>query len=62
MPITRQFFELEFPVKSSPAILFEYISTASGLQEWFADKVDRKEDVFHFTWNGNTDTAHLLEA
>jgi len=32
-----------------------------GLQEWFADKVDQKENNFFFTWNGSTDTAQILE-
>ncbi len=54
-------FTLEFPIRSSPAILFEFLSTPVGLQEWFADKVDQKDNVFYFTWNGAPDTAELLE-
>ena len=33
---------LEFPVKCSPSLLFSYIQSASGLQEWFAHKVTTK--------------------
>ena len=33
---------LEFPVKCSPSLLFNYIQSASGLQEWFAHKVTTK--------------------
>ena len=47
-------FTLEFPVRCSPAILFEFLSTASGLQEWFADRVDEWENVFSFSCNGGT--------
>ena len=55
-------FTLEFPVRSSPAILFEFLSTASGLQEWFADRVDEWENVFSFSWNGGTpDKAEILD-
>jgi len=55
-------FTLEFPVRCSPAILFEFLSTASGLQEWFADKVDEWENVFSFSWNGGTpDKAEILD-
>jgi uncharacterized protein YndB with AHSA1/START domain len=55
-------FTLEFPIRSSPAILFEFLSTPVGLQEWFADKVDQKDNVFYFSWNNGTpDTAELLE-
>jgi uncharacterized protein YndB with AHSA1/START domain len=58
----KQLFSLEFPVRCSPKILFEFLSTASGLQEWFADKVDEWENVFSFSWNGGVpDKAELLD-
>ncbi|HSR37701.1 MAG TPA: START-like domain-containing protein [Phnomibacter sp.] len=57
----KQKFTLEYPVRCSPTILFEFLSTSNGLQEWFADKVDDKEDVFSFTWNGSTDKAEVVE-
>ena len=57
----KQKFTLEYPVRCSPTILFEFLSTSNGLQEWFADKVDDKDDEFHFTWNGATDTAELVD-
>ena len=57
----KQLFTLEFPVRCSPTILFEFLSTASGLQEWFADRVDEWENVFSFSWNGGTpDKAEIL--
>jgi uncharacterized protein YndB with AHSA1/START domain len=55
-------YTLEFPVRCSPAILYEFLSTPVGLQEWFADKVDQRENQFYFTWNGATDTAEIIEA
>lgn len=54
-------YSLEFPVRCSPTILYEFLSTPVGLQEWFADKVDQRENMFYFSWNGSTDTAELLE-
>ena len=57
----KQLFTLEYPVRSSPAILFEFLSTPAGLQEWFAEKVDERDGVFSFTWNGSTDKAELLD-
>jgi uncharacterized protein YndB with AHSA1/START domain len=58
----KQLFTLEFPVRCSPGILFEFLSTASGLQEWFADKVDEWENVFSFSWNGGVpDKAEILD-
>jgi uncharacterized protein YndB with AHSA1/START domain len=54
-------YELEFPVRCSPGILYEFLSTPAGLQEWFADKVDYRDNVFSFSWNGNAEEAEVLE-
>ena len=57
----KQLFELEFPVRCSPSILYEFLATPAGLQEWFADLVDERDDVFSFSWNGTTEQAKVLE-
>ena len=57
----KQLFSLEFPVRSSPSILYEFLATSNGLQEWFADKVDDKENIFSFTWDGATEKAEVVE-
>ncbi len=57
----KQLFSIEFPVRCSPAILYEFIATPSGLQEWFADKVDEWEGEYSFTWNGTVEKAKILE-
>lgn len=54
-------YSLEYPVRCSPTILYEFLSTAVGLQEWFADKVDQRENTFYFTWEGSTDNAEMTE-
>ena len=54
-------YSVEFPIRCSPAILYEFLSTPVGLQEWFADKVDQRDHKFLFTWNGSTDIAEVLE-
>src|SRR6201746_2235659 len=58
----KQLFTLEFPVRCSPSILYEFLSTPAGLQEWFADKVDERDNVFSFSWNGSTDKAEKMES
>lgn len=55
-------YTLEYPVRCSPRILYEFLSTPAGLQEWFADKVDERDGLFSFSWNGNTDKAQLMES
>ncbi len=57
----KQLFSLEFPVRCSPGILYEFLSTSSGLQEWFADKVDDQDGIFSFSWNGSEETAEVVE-
>ena len=56
----KQLFTLEFPVRCSPNILFEFLSTASGLQEWFADKVNSRGKVYSFVWEGTEELAELI--
>mgnify|MGYP001006361829 FL=1 len=54
-------YKIEFPVRCSPRILYEFLLSPAGLQEWFADKVDEKDGVYSFSWNGTVDKAQLLE-
>ncbi len=58
----KQLYTLEYPVRSSPNILFEFLSTSSGLQEWFADKVDDQDGVSSFSWNGDEETAEVVDS
>lgn len=53
-------YELEFEVNSSTSVLFNMISTPSGLSEWFADDVNIKDNVYTFIWNGASEEAVLL--
>lgn len=53
-------FEIEFPIHSSPQLLYQYISTPSGLSEWFADDVNSRGELFTFIWNDSEEKAKLL--
>lgn len=59
--MSKQLYTLEFPVRCSPSILFEFLSTPAGLGEWFADKVDERDDIFWFGWSGTFEKADLME-
>lgn len=52
-------YEIEFPINSSPQLLYQYISSPSGLQEWFADIVNSRGEFFTFEWNGTEEHARL---
>ena len=56
---TKVKYELEFPLNSSPQLLFQYISTPSGLSEWFADNVNSRGEFFTFIWDGSEEKARL---
>ena len=54
-------FTIEYPVRCSPAILYNFLTTPAGLQEWFADYVDEENGVYTFGWNGTMETATVLD-
>ena len=56
----KEKYELEFIVNASPKIIYNCLSTPSGLSEWFADDVNIKADVFTFIWEGSEEQAKLL--
>ncbi|MFY9242446.1 MAG: START-like domain-containing protein [Polaribacter sp.] len=53
-------YELEIPIHASPNMLYQYISSPSNLQEWFADKVNSRGKIFSFIWDGLEEKAKLL--
>ena len=56
---TKVKYELEFQLNSSPQLLYQYISTPSGLSEWFADNVNSRGEFFTFMWDGSEEKARL---
>ena len=55
-------FTLEYPVRCSPGILYEFLSSPTGMQEWFADKVDERDGLYSFSWNGSEEEAEVMES
>ena len=53
-------FEMEFPIQVSQRLLYQYISTPSGLSEWFADNVNSRGEKFTFIWDDSEETANLI--
>lgn len=53
-------YELEFPIQASPNMLYQYISSASNLSEWFADNVNSRGKIFSFFWDGVEEKAELI--
>jgi uncharacterized protein YndB with AHSA1/START domain len=52
--------ELEYIVNTSPKVLFNRLSTPSGLAEWFADDVNLKGKIFTFFWDNSEQKAEII--
>ena len=64
----KQKIDIEYPLAiKSPALIWEQISSAHGLERWFADHVNEQDGVFTFTWGEpwteqDVRKAHVLES
>ena len=48
----------EFEINASPKILYPYLDSPSGLQDWFCPKVNVDEDnIYTFNWDGKDNFA-----
>ena len=56
----KKLFSIEFDFHCSPQLLFQYLSTPSGLSEWFADDVNSRGEDFTFIWEDSEEYAKLL--
>ncbi|WP_296381776.1 START-like domain-containing protein [Winogradskyella sp.] len=56
----KEKYEMEFVIHASPSLIYTYISTPSGLSEWFADNVNSRGELFTFIWDGSEEQAKLL--
>uniref|UniRef100_UPI0032169A37 START-like domain-containing protein n=1 Tax=uncultured Draconibacterium sp. TaxID=1573823 RepID=UPI0032169A37 len=50
---------LEYIINCSPKVLYNRLSTASGLTEWFADDVRVRGKKYTFIWEGSEQTAEM---
>ena len=60
--VSKVKFEIEYPIHASPSMLYQYISSASSLSEWFADNVNSRGIIFSFFWDGTEEKAELLSS
>ncbi|WP_018478081.1 START-like domain-containing protein [Pontibacter roseus] len=60
MKATKTKFICEYPINASAKLLYPYLSTASGLSQWFCDDVLVDEDkLFNFVWDGRNHYAEM---
>ena len=53
-------FTIEYEIKSSPRILYGFLSEPNGLTQWFADDVSVRDQIYTFTWDGEQQKAKLI--
>jgi uncharacterized protein YndB with AHSA1/START domain len=53
-------YSIEFPVKASPKMLYQYLTTPSGLSEWFANDVNFRGEKYTFFWDNSEEEALVL--
>ncbi len=58
--MSKEKFEIEFTINISPTILFNRLSSPSGLAEWFADDVNLNGKVYTFIWDGSSQEAEQV--
>lgn len=55
----KEKLELEYVINCSPKVLYNRLSNASGLAEWFADDVAVNGKKYTFLWDGAGQDAEL---
>lgn len=59
--MSRPKFVAEFEINASRKMLYSYLSTPSGLAQWFADDVNIDEDkVYHLLWDDENHKARMV--
>ena len=53
-------YNIEIPIHASSSMLYQYISSPSSLEEWFADKVNTKGKIITFEWDGSEEQAEII--
>tara|TARA_Y100000746_G_scaffold160550_1_gene138032 strand:- start:1533 stop:1916 length:384 start_codon:yes stop_codon:yes gene_type:complete len=54
-------FSIEYPINTSVKVLFQRLSTVSGLSEWFADNVNIQNNILTFYWENSSDQATIIK-
>ncbi|MDC1048894.1 START-like domain-containing protein [Flavobacteriaceae bacterium] len=57
----KKSYSIEYDFHASKQMLFQYLSTPSGLGEWFADNVNSRGESFTFIWDDAEEYAKLLQ-
>jgi uncharacterized protein YndB with AHSA1/START domain len=57
--MSKERYQLEYPINASPKLIFSRLSTPGGLNEWFADNVSVRGKFYTFEWGKESRVAEL---
>ena len=58
--MNRYKFISEYPINASARMIYPYLSSPSGLEQWFCDKVTINEDkIYNFIWDNQNHFAEM---
>ena len=57
----RVSFRLEFILRTSPNIIYKFLTTPSCLIRWFCDRVEIDGDQYSYFWEDEEEVAYLID-
>ncbi len=54
-------FDLEYILKASPAIVYQFLTTPDILVRWFCDSCDVTDEVYTFEWDGSEEYWEMID-
>lgn len=61
MAAKKTMFKAEFLFRTSPTIVYQFLTTPACLVRWFCDEVDIDNNTYTFTWESYSEVAQLIE-
>ncbi len=59
--MSRVKFQIEFILRASPTIVYQFLTEPACLVRWFCDDADIEADYYVFSWNGSSQYAEVME-
>lgn len=59
--MAKEVFEIDYVMKSSPRILYDFVKQPTHLGQWFCDKCESRLDEYNFIWKGFSEKALLID-
>ena len=59
--MAKEVFEIDYVLKTSPRILYDFVKQPTHLSQWFCDKCESRLDEYNFIWKGYSERAVLID-